>query len=271
MISFYRDSDLGVFTLNNAAEGNCLNPPLLQEFLNLLDEAEKEEVRCLLIRSNGSAFCHGMDFSYLRKQKEFKREELEAAIALYGRLLNRLYTFPAPVIAAVQGSVKAGGVGMAAASDAVFCTDRATFEMGEVLFGLIPANVLPYLLNRCYSAQKARYLILSARLVPATEARELGLADEVCPEHLLEKKLKALIKQVMRSSPSALKETKDFLRRLRPLSHEGKDAAEQKKIIELISEPRNREAIQAFSNGELPSWFSSFRPREKLLLQEVNP
>jgi enoyl-CoA hydratase/carnithine racemase len=83
-----------------------------------------------------------------------------------------------PTIAVVDGEALGGGVGIAAACDLVLATTRASFGLPELLLGLLPAVVMPVLLERM-PAQKIRLLALGAVSIPAERARDLGLADEV--------------------------------------------------------------------------------------------
>jgi polyketide biosynthesis enoyl-CoA hydratase PksH len=82
------------------------------------------------------------------------------------------------VIAKVEGQVTAGGVGLVAASDLVISSTGATFGLSEMLFGLLPACVLPFLIRRI-GFQKARWMTLITQGIPAQRALEIGLVDEV--------------------------------------------------------------------------------------------
>jgi enoyl-CoA hydratase/carnithine racemase len=159
-------------------------------------------------------------------------------------------------------------VGLAAACDCVIGTNAATFEMAEVLFGIVPANVLPFLLGARLTLQKARYLILTAKKVAADEALRLGLLDELVPEEELEKTLKAVLKRLLTFSPTALAETKSLTAAL-----EGKNLGEavtltRKTLVRLLSDPETQKAIEGFLEGELPAWRRKFKPQQPLIPKE---
>jgi enoyl-CoA hydratase/carnithine racemase len=162
--------------------------------------------------------------------------------------------------------VKAGGVGIPCSCDVVLSSERTCFELGEVLFGLIPANLLPYLLLRV-SLQKARYLILTSRGIPAGEALRLNLVDELYAEDKLESGVREVIRRLMRSSPNAIARAKAFTAALS--GAEGKEIDRWKEIGEaefmsLTGNPEVEAGIAAFGSGELPEWFGRFKPQEPL-------
>jgi enoyl-CoA hydratase/carnithine racemase len=267
-IDSHVDSSVFIITLKKSQEGNRLNPNLLRELLAAAGEArERSDVRLLLIRSNGSIFCHGMDLTALR-QSGWDPRQSEEAVGLYTELLSTLYTLPKPVIAAVQGEVKAGGVGLAAACDCVLGSEEANFELAEVFFGLIPANVLPFLAGLRISPQKARYLILTAKKIDAQEAARLGLLDEVCPKEALEKRLKDLFKRLLSFSPAALAETKSLTSKF--ASQELPLLLELTKttILRLLKNKEVQQGIETFLEGGMPPWAERFKPQNPLLIKE---
>jgi enoyl-CoA hydratase/carnithine racemase len=140
--------------------------------------------------------------------------------------------------------------------------------LGEVLFGLIPANVLPYLLAKRVNPQKARYLVLTAKKLSAVEAHQLGLVDEIFTQSEFERGTRNVLKGLLRSSPSALAEAKRFTHLLlgKDLQEARKAAAEQ--FIKMIENPAVVQGIEAFSAGELPEWFGRYRPQKPVVGEE---
>ena len=178
-IDAYNDSNLAVITMQHSSWGNRLNKKNLEDLYQAIYTSIKDpEVRALLLRSNGSRFCLGMDLNYLQDVRKDKKR-IEKAIELYTDVLSTIYKSPKPVIALIEGEVKAGGIGLIAACDIVIASENSSFALSEVLLGLIPANVLPYLLCLRIPPQKAKYLILTAKKISAREAEILNLVDEV--------------------------------------------------------------------------------------------
>src|SRR3546814_2371237 len=96
----------------------------------------------------------------------------EAIYELCGHLAQERFCS----ITNVGGKANAGGVGFAAACDIVLADPSAEFSLSELLFALIPACVLPFLIRRI-GFQKAHYMTLTTRPVPVRQALEWGLVD----------------------------------------------------------------------------------------------
>jgi enoyl-CoA hydratase/carnithine racemase len=262
------DSSVYIITLANSKEGNRLNTHILAEFSSALQQARnRDDIRAVLIRSNGPNFSHGMDLGALLRSG-WKKKLIEEAVGLYGDLLYSIYTLPKPVIAVVEGDVKAGGVGLVSAADIVLGSPEASFELAEVFFGLIPANVLPFFAGLRVSYQKARSLILSAKKIDAAEALRIGLLDEVCPKPELEKNLKNLFKRLLAFSPYALAETKIFTERLFTPDFPALIALAKSTLLTLISDREVQAGIETFLQGGMPPWGVRFKPEKPLLLKE---
>ena len=273
------DSGLGILTLADGQGTNRLDGPFLQALLSALEDLIKNlEVKVILLRSAEENFCLGMNLDVLKESLD--RGAVEAGnaksdnnqgaaradgVSLYGQVLDLIAFGPKPVISLVEGPVKAGGVGIIAASDIVVAHgQKASFELSEVLFGLIPANVLPFLMNQRISPQRARYLVLSAKLLSATEAQQLGMIDEVYEEPELEKGLRNLLKTMMRAEPGALASAKRFIAsNIDSDFPEFRDAA-QDELLGLMTKSAVAQGLEAFSIGEMPPWFDRFKPSQNL-------
>jgi methylglutaconyl-CoA hydratase/polyketide biosynthesis enoyl-CoA hydratase PksH len=194
----------------------------------------------------------------------------EEAVRAYSGLLTRMRTFPKLIIALVDGEVKAGGVGIVAAADIVLCSLRSSFQLSEVFLGLLPANVLPFLIERL-GAARAAYLTLSARTLSAAEAQVYGLADEVFAPDTLEKETRAYIRTLLRADPYALGRGKSFVAELRECGtrKEMTDRAEQA-LLDLSGRADVRAAICAFEDGGLPSWSAKLKLSENLWIGAKN-
>lgn len=264
----YTDSGAAVITLLRGGEGNRLNARSLAALRGAVREASADDaVRVILLRSNAETFCLGMDFSALMEE-DVHRRDADEAISLYGETLDALSRSSKPVVAAVQGEVKAGGMGLIAASDIVVATEKAGFELSEVLFGLIPANVLPYLVPGRLSTGRARSLILSARRLSAEEALSAGLIDELYGAGEAEKRLKRLLGRLLKAAPVALSEAKQYFHDAQYLDIDGRKAEGKDKLIELLWNEEIRKGIGAFQEGMVPDWFAKFRPERPLLIGE---
>ena len=259
------DSGAGIITMTDSPGGNRLNPKLidgLREGLSFL--LTHEAVRFILLRSNGPVFSLGMDLEAFAGAAsggcEAGPADFRAGVEAYAALLEALHGAPKTVAALVEGPVKAGGVGLAAACDIVIAAESADFELSELYLGLIPANVMPYILCTRMPMKRAAYLVQSAACIDAKTAAAWGLADEVHPGERMEKALRSLGRRLMRISPEATARQKAFSDVLRGLPADQRGRAAVEELADIATDPRILDAVRAFREGELPEWFENFRP-----------
>ncbi len=260
----YVDSGLFTITLLRGDTGNLLNPAALSALRDSLQQALSDSsIRAIFIRSSTDTFCMGMDLPALARA-DGETAALQEAISVYSGILSTIYQCEKPVIALVTGEAHAGGMGLACACDIVCATPDASFCLSEVLFGLVPANVMPYLLGYRLSPQKARYLSLSTRKLSGEEAYRLGIVDELAHRKDMERLLKNRIRQLLRSSPKALAATKDLTAKMAGKDYEFKTKTAAEALLEIASDPGVLEAIRAFQEGMTPVWFTTYKPSQKL-------
>lgn len=256
----YTDSGAAVLTLTDSAGGNTLSAELLGQLQQATDAAFADPgVRVVVLRSDGADFCLGMDLGSFAAAGG-DEEAARSGSALYGRLLWTLFSGPKPVVSVVRGRVKAGGVGLVAASDVVVAAPEARFQLSEVYVGMIPATVLPYLLANRMPLQKARYLVLTATELDGAAAQRVGLVDELVPSDELERATRGVIRSVLRSSPAALRLTKEFTAALADMDGQGRRQHARETLEALLTDERVAAGIAAFRAGELPEWFGRFKP-----------
>jgi len=147
--------------------------------------------------SDVGTFCRGVDFAALAAG-----EDPAEAVEMFAACLQSLRRCSKPVVCLVEGNADGGGVGIAAAADFVIATFDASFALPELLFGLTPAVVLPFLAERV-SLQKLRWLALSSDRIGALAAVELGLVDRVEPADRCGPAIESCIKRLTRVSPDA--------------------------------------------------------------------
>jgi methylglutaconyl-CoA hydratase len=155
-------------------------------------------------------------------------------------------------------------VGLVCACDIVVAAKQAAFELGEVIFGLIPANVLPYMLSLRMPPQKARYLVMSSRRLSAAEARDVNLVDEVVPAAEAGGRVREICARLLRSSPRALAAAKEFTAELIGSTPAQGAALARGRLLSMMRDPATAEGVRAFQEGNVPSWFTRFRPEQPL-------
>src|SRR2546425_8347241 len=126
------------------------------------------------------------------------------------RLFRRVWSYPKPMIAAVNGHALAGGCGIATLCDFTLAVPEAKFGYTEVKIGFLPAIVSVFL-TRQIGDKRARDLLLTGRLVEAQEAKELGLVTEIVEPGRLMARAEELAEQISAVSPSSLTRAKRLL------------------------------------------------------------
>ncbi|SFS42343.1 enoyl-CoA hydratase/isomerase [Marininema halotolerans] len=153
---------------------NTINHQLIEECTHALRSCD-ERIKVVVLEGLPDVFCFGADFQEMRNQAVSGLNTENDPEPLY-QLWQTLATGPFITISHVRGKVNAGGVGFVAASDIVIADDQATFSLSELLFGLFPACVLPFLIRRM-GYQKAHYMTLMTQPISVEKAHDWGLVD----------------------------------------------------------------------------------------------
>ena len=192
--------------INRPEANNTINSQLVAECNDVLSTCE-ESATVVVLSGSPEVFCFGADFKAIAGNAKTTREPDVDPGALYDLWL-RLITGPYVTIAHVRGKANAGGVGFVAASDIVLADETAQFSLSELLFGLYPACVLPFLIRRI-GVQKAHYLTLMAQPIAAKQALEWGLVDAVEPAS--EALLRRHLQRLRRLSKTAIRRYKTYI------------------------------------------------------------
>ncbi|MGY6521418.1 MAG: enoyl-CoA hydratase/isomerase family protein [Mongoliitalea sp.] len=203
---------IGTIILNRADKRNALNSEMVEAMkAALLSFSTDPNVKVVIIKAEGSAFCAGADLGYLQQlQSNTYDENLEDSRNLK-ELFYQIYTFPKVVIAQIQGHALAGGCGLATVCDFSFAVEEAKFGYTEVKIGFIPAIVKVFLLRKIGEG-KAKQLLLDGDLISAQEAKEMGLINWVVKTDELEEKVRSYAQKLIRqNSGQSIRLTKEMI------------------------------------------------------------
>lgn len=206
------------------------------------------------ITGAGSAFCAGMDIETLREMGRLGPAHALTDAQKMARLFQRIYEFPLPTIAAVNGPAVAGGCGLASVCDFTLAAPEAKFGYTEVRIGFLPALVATYLLRQI-GEKRARDLLLTGRLIGAQEAQAWGLVTEVVASAAdLLPRTRQLAAELARNSPASLRATKQLLQDLPVYSRPEALAMAAKANAALRATEDYREGLAAFLEKRPPRW-----------------
>jgi len=238
--------------LDSPANRNALSAQLLGDLAEAIARAESNpEVRVLVLGHVGPAFCSGADL----KEQAAARREGRAAPGVGGLapILRQILDCPKPVVCAVGGSARAGGVGLVAACDIAIASEASTFATGEVRLGLAPAVISVVVVPKIGVTAAAR-LFLTGSTIGAQEAQTIGLLSQVVPESDLESGVAEVVGQLLQAHPDALAATKRILQTLPAPSREAAFSAMAEVSAELFASPAAAEGMDAFLERRPPSW-----------------
>jgi methylglutaconyl-CoA hydratase len=247
------DAQVATITFNRPDKRNALSFQMIGEILAALDEVEKSVAQVVIVTGAGKAFCAGMDLDELRLLTGKTHAENVEDSRRMAKLFRRLYDFPKPTIAAVNGPAIAGGAGLATMCDFTLAVPEAKFGYTEVRIGFVPAIVSSTLVWQV-GHKIARDLLMTGRLFDAPEARSIGLVNEVvAPENLMSR-ARELARQLMENSPSSVRLTKrlinNFIRDV--LDRQTEEAVAENAAIRQTAD--FREGVASFLEKRKPRW-----------------
>lgn len=239
---------------NRPEADNTINDLMIEECLHLLN-TQGAAINILVLEGSAEVFCFGADFKSI--SSELKSEAAggranqvkQGAPDLLYELWLQLATGPFITVAHVRGKANAGGVGFVAACDIVLADETAVFSLSEMLFGLFPACVLPFLIRRI-GMQKAHYMTLMTKPISVEEAHRWGLVDlyEVNSLDLLRKHLLRL----RRLPKSGILRYKQYMGTLDQFLQSSKAPAVAANL-EIFSDKDNLERITRYvETGQFP-------------------
>jgi methylglutaconyl-CoA hydratase len=247
------DSRIATITLNRPEKRNSLNSRMLSEISAALDEIERSNALVVILTGAGKAFCAGMDLDELKSLAGNTHAENVEDSRRMARFIRRLYDFPKPTIAAVNGAAIAGGTGIATMCDFTLAVPEAKLGYTEVRIGFVPAIVSSILVWQV-GHKIARDLLLTGRIFDAAEAHRFGLVNDVVPLERLIPRARELAAQLMENSPASLRATKKLINGFitDALDLQFNQAVEENAGIRQTAD--FREGIASFLEKRKPRW-----------------
>lgn len=237
------DDGAATITLDSQHNRNALSRQLIAELSDGIDEAEAADARAIVLRHEGPAFCAGADLK--------ERTDQPADSSPFVSILERLMDTERPTIAAVDGAVRAGGIGLMASCDLVVVNSATSFALTEVRIGVAAAIISVPILRRV-PAGKIAAAMLTGEVFDADEARSIGLVTHVSDD--VSAQVATLLDGIRAGAPRAVRETKGLLRTVPTLDRDTAFAAMASLSDELFSSPEARIGMTAFREKRRPDW-----------------
>ncbi|MFL0802938.1 MAG: enoyl-CoA hydratase/isomerase [Agarilytica sp.] len=234
---------------NREKSSNAINQTLISEFHKTLDYCE-DKVTIIVIEGSPAAFCVGMDFKDMIENIIASDSIPDDAAPLF-TLWQRLAEGPFITISHLEGKVNAGGIGFVSASDIVISRPDVTFSLSEMLFGLIPACVLPFL-NQRVGEKRSAYMAMTTWPLGAKKMYEWGLVDHIDAQS--NRALGKHLSRVSKISKTAIIQLKTISKQLRSDNYEDHISFATNLNRAVFSNKDNLENIRRYVDHGLLPW-----------------
>ena len=196
---------VATITLDSPHNRNALSRRLVTELFDRLESAEADDAaKVVVIRSSGRVFCSGADLT------EATSQGMEQGAKEIVRLQRLIVTMGKPVVAEVGGPVRAGGIGIVAASDIAIAAEDATFALTEVKLGLAAA-IISLTVHHRMNPRAAAVTTLGGEVFSGTEAAAYGLVTKAVPADRVTEEVAALCASLATGAAQGLRESKRIL------------------------------------------------------------
>jgi isohexenylglutaconyl-CoA hydratase len=250
--------------LNRPEVRNALSAQMVQEIQATFDAiAGDRGVRVVVIRGTGGTFCAGGDIKNMQAASAAPPtgavDETRAGNRRYGAMLQTIDEAPQATIAVVEGAALGGGIGFASTADITIAKADAQFAMTEVMLGVVPAAISPFVVRRIGLTAARRFAVSGARL-DGHGAKAVGFAHEVAETaDALDAAVVAAIKQILKCAPGAVAETKWLmLRAASPVAMGDLLEAAADSFAAAVRAPEGREGTAAFIEKRKPAWVATW-------------
>jgi enoyl-CoA hydratase/carnithine racemase len=247
-----KDKELiGAITLNRPEKLNTFTTQMATELYQALRKFDDDpEVRVILLKGSGKAFCAGIDINELEGKTAL---EYQAWIEKMEQPLVAISKMTKPVIAQVQGVAAANGMGLAVAADLSIAAENAKMGLTAINVGLnCVGPVIP--VARSIGRKKALELLLYGDLIKAPQAMEMGLINRTAPADSLEQEAYEWAVSLARKSPVAVQIAKKAFYAAEDMSYHKQFEYMNEAFARLCSTHDAKEGVAAFLEKRKPHW-----------------
>ncbi|MGP3930169.1 enoyl-CoA hydratase-related protein [Nonomuraea sp. KM88] len=253
MTLVHQDLAAGVatITLDSPPNRNALSVRLLGELRERLDRALAEPAaRVIVLTATGKVFCSGAD---IKEQRAADGKPDAPVTASFPEILTLIWESPKPVICRLNGTARAGGLGLVAACDFAVAPVTASFAFTEVRLGVVPAMISVPVLRRLDPRAAAEYF-LTGEVFDAARAAEIGLISKAVPEEELDAAVAHYADLLIKGAPEALALTKQLVRQVPAMSFPEGLRQMTTLSAERFTSEEGQEGIAAYMEKRPPTW-----------------
>jgi len=208
------EDGVATITLNRPDARNALSAPAADQLVAAVDTAEDSDARCVVLQSNGGAFCAGGDVHAMIESIEqdiSPAERVEVVVGAVNRAIRRVFECRLPTVAKIDGPAFGAGAGLAIACDLQLASPAAKISFGFRRVGLSIDSGVSHLLPRLVGLNTAKELVFTGELIDADRARELGLFTRVFEQSSFDAGVDNIVETVATGPTVALAASKRLL------------------------------------------------------------
>ncbi|WP_158057560.1 enoyl-CoA hydratase/isomerase family protein [Halorussus halophilus] len=251
-ITLEQEGGVATLTVDRPDRLNALNVDTLEAIEEALKQAENDEARAVVLTGAGDdAFVAGADISYMQ---DLSTPEAQAYAELGHRVADKIETFPAPVIAAINGYAFGGGCELALACDLRVASESAIIGQTEIDLGIIPGWGGTQRLPRLVGDEVARRLIFFGERIDAQDAHEHGLVGEIVAGDQLDDHVSQLAADLAAKPHYAMAAAKEALNQSHETTQQAGLRYERRLWSGMFGTHDQREGMEAFLEDREPEF-----------------
>ena len=207
--------------LNRPEKRNAMSPQLHYDMLDAVTELETDkETKVMVLTGAGEAWCAGQDLrEYFRALDNNPAERRRAGWASQEWRWRRLFTFPKPTIAMVNGFCFGGAFTPLIACDFAIAAEDAVFGLSEINWGIFPGGLVSRVLADALCYRDAMYYIMTGDSFDGKKAAEMRLVNFAVPRAQLREETVKLAKKLMEKNPNTLRAAKEVYKLCRTMDY----------------------------------------------------
>ena len=260
-LTFERDGDVVILTMNNPRRKNALTPDMITLMAQAWDEIDSDDgIRAAILTGAGDSYCVGGDLAdgwMVKGPKNSSDDNAQqtppksrGSIITDGLLMTR--SLAKPLIAAVNGPCLGGGCEMLQQTDIRIAEEHAVFGLPEAKFGLIAGAGSTVRLKRQIPYTKAMEMILTGDPLTAAEAYHFGLVGHVVPTGQSMNKAREIAARIAANGPLAVRNAKASVISSGWIDEEDARRIEQRFVVEVVRSDDAKEGLAAFAAKREP-------------------
>ena len=255
MLCFDVADNVATITFNRADAANAMSPLMAKEFANAALLCDDDPaVRAVVLTGAGKMFCAGGDLGAFAEAGAGAKSLLKQMAGDLHMGLSRLARGAAPVVAAVNGTAAGAGFSLVMACDLAIAAQSAVFTMAYTKAGLSPDGSSTYYMPRKIGDRRTRELMLTNRVLTASEALEWGVVTQVVADDQVLSTATELARKLANGPTLAFGAVKSLLNGSFDQSLESQMELEARTIAELAISADGQEGISAFLGKRKPQF-----------------